>query len=127
MSGRREMAGPNTGSGVAKRLCASATAVMRNLRMLRESAVFDPTRPRTDPLLPRGVERLLLRFFGRPVQCAACGRQLFLVLPIVWRGEVWLIGAYDHLVSSSFTSSETLEFRHGRLDQCPAPDRPWVR
>jgi hypothetical protein len=94
--------------------------------MLRQSAVFDPTRPRTDPLLPRGVERLLLRILGRPILCAACGRRLFVALPIVWRGELWLIGAYDHLVRSSFTSSETLEFRHGQLDECPAPERPWI-
>ena len=102
------------------------TRIGRNLRLLRESAAIDPRRPRTDPLLPRGVERALLRLLGRWVSCAACGRPLIRTFPLVWRGELWLIGAYDNLVRVSFNSSETLEFRHARLDECPSPERPWV-
>ena len=80
-----------------------------------------------DPQLPRWAERLLLLLFGRRLRCAACGRELFVALPIVWRGRVWLIGAYDHLVRIRFSSSETIELRHAQLDECPAPERPWVR
>ncbi len=101
-------------------------ALARNVRMLQRSAVLDSSKPRKDPMLPRGLERLLLRALGRPIVCAACGRTMFVGLPVVWRGEVWLIGAHDNLVRAAFSSSETLEFRHGQLDQCPAPDRPWV-
>ena len=98
----------------------------RNLRMLRESAAFNRRRPRTDPLLPRGAERALVRVFGRTISCAECGRPLFRAVPLVWRGRVWILGAYDSLVRVSFDSSETLELRHARLDECPSPDRPWV-
>jgi hypothetical protein len=118
------MAGLKTGSVRSRR---RSGAVATNLRLLRESAVFDASRPRTDPLLPRGAERLLLRLFGRPIRCSACGREMFVALPLVWRGELWLIGAHSHLVSVSFSSSETLEFRHGELERCPSPERPWVR
>jgi hypothetical protein len=82
--------------------------------------------PRPDRRLPLGIERLLLKLFGRPINCAACGRRLFVGLPLVWRGEVWLIGAYDHMVRVSFGSSQVMEFRHAALDECPAPERPWV-
>jgi hypothetical protein len=80
-----------------------------------------------DPRVSRGVERLLLRLLGRRIKCAECGRDLFRGFPIVWRGRVWLIGAYDHLVRFEFSSSETIEFRHAQLDQCPSPERPWVQ
>jgi hypothetical protein len=119
------MAGSKTGSGVRERWRSGPVAT--NVRQLRESAVFDASRPRTDPLLPRGAERLLLRLLGRPLRCGACGREICTALPLVWRGEVWLIGAHGHLVSVSFSSSETLEFRHGELERCPSPERPWVR
>ena len=102
-------------------------SIATNLRLLRRSAVFDRSAPRTDPLLPRGIERVVLRILGRPVACTECGRELFVGFPVVWRGELWLIGAYDNLVRVTFSSSETMEFRHARLDQCPSPDRPWVR
>jgi hypothetical protein len=89
-------------------------------------ASLDRSGPRPDPRLPLGVERPLLRLFGRPIECADCGRQLFTGLPLAWRGEVWLIGAYDHQVRVSWASSQMMEFRHALLDECPAPERPWV-
>jgi hypothetical protein len=98
----------------------------RNVRLLRESAAFDRRKPRRDPLLPRGAERAFVRAFGRTLTCSECGRPLFRTVPIVWRGRVWLVGAYDNLVRVSFDSSETMEFRHARLDECPSPERPWV-
>jgi|1186.fasta_scaffold730701_2 hypothetical protein len=79
-----------------------------------------------DPLLPRGVERVVLRLFGRPITCAACGRRLFVGLPLAFRGKVWLIGAYNEVVHVSFVSSERMEFRHAHLDGCAAPERPWA-
>ena len=102
--------------------------VTTNVAILRESlaADRDPEQPRPDPFLPDGIQRLLVRALGRPIVCAACGRQIFKGLPLVWRGQVWLIGAYDHAVRVSFTSSETLEFRHAQIDECPAPERPWI-
>ena len=105
---------------------AALQRVARNVRMLRESAAFSRRRPRTDPLLPRGAERALVRVFGRTIECAECGRPLFRAVPLVWRGRVWVAGAYDSLVRVSFDSSETLELRHARLDECPSSDRPWV-
>jgi hypothetical protein len=89
-------------------------------------ASLDRPGPRPDPRLPLGIERLLLKLFGRPIRCAGCGREMFVGLPLVWRGELWLIGAYDHQVRVSWTSSQTMELRHALLDECPAPERPWV-
>ncbi|HKN67166.1 MAG TPA: hypothetical protein VJW73_12880 [Gemmatimonadaceae bacterium] len=89
-------------------------------------ATLDEAGLPADPLLPRGVERIVLRLLGRPVVCAACGRQLFKGLPLVWRGKVWLIGAYNETVHVSFVSSERMEFRHAHVDGCATPDRPWV-
>jgi hypothetical protein len=79
-----------------------------------------------DPLLPLGVQRIMLRVLGRPIICADCGRELFRGLPLAWRGQVWLIGAYDHDVHVSFVSSERMEFRHAHLDGCATSERPWV-
>lgn len=79
----------------------------------------------------RRLARLALRAFllvvGRPLVCADCGRRLFVAFPVVWRGRVKLIGARESHVRVSFHSKDTLELRHVELDQCPAPDRPWVR
>jgi hypothetical protein len=94
---------------------------------LRESiATFDTVSERQDPLLPRGVQRLLLRILGRPIKCTGCGRTIFVGLPIVWRGQLLLLGAYQHVVKVSFATSDTMEFRHAYAGECPAPERPWV-
>lgn len=99
----------------------------RAIAQFREGmASLDGPGPRPDPRLPLWIERVLLRLFGRPVKCAECGRTLFSGLPLVWRGELWLIGAYDHEVRVSWVSSQMMEFRHAHLDACPAPERPWV-
>jgi hypothetical protein len=107
-----------------------ATAVRGTARALgqfRESvASLDGPGPRPDPRLPLGIERLLLKLFGRPIDCAACGRRLFVGLPLVWRGELWLLGACDQQVRVSFVSTQTMVFTHTQLDECPAPERPWV-
>jgi hypothetical protein len=92
----------------------------------RSLAAIDGPGPRPDPQLPRGIEWLLLKLLGRPITCAACGKPLFVGLPLVWRGELWLIGAYDHQVRVSFVSSQTMEFTHVELDQCATPARPWA-
>jgi hypothetical protein len=73
------------------------------------------------------VRRALLLVFGRSIVCAECGRRLCVAIPVVWRGELRLIGADDALVRIAFRWTETLEFRHVELDRCPAPQRPWVR
>jgi hypothetical protein len=85
------------------------------------------------PLGPRVRKRLrdtargaVLAVLGRRLHCAACGRELFVALPIVWRGRVKLIGARESNVRVEFSAKDTLELRHLELDQCPAPDRPWV-
>lgn len=99
----------------------------RALADFREGmASIDGPGPRPDPRLPLGLERLLLRLFGRTIKCADCGRELFTALPLVWRGELWLIGAYEHEVRVSWVSSQMMEFRHTHLDECPTPERPWA-
>ncbi len=99
----------------------------RALAQFRETVatLYGPG-PRPDPRLPLGIERVLLKLFGRPIRCADCGREIFVGLPLVWRGELWLIGAYDHQVRVAWASTQTMEFRHAQLDECPAPERPWV-
>ena len=89
-------------------------------------ATLERGEERPDPLLPRGIERVLLRMLGRPIVCAECGRRMFVAVPFVWRGKLWLFGAYEHVVRASFASSEALEFRHAQLDECPSAERPWV-
>jgi len=80
-----------------------------------------------DPFLPRGLERLVVRLFGRQIRCAECGRELFKGVPFLWRGKLWLFGAYEHVIRVSFVSSEAMEFRHAQLDECPSSERPWVQ
>ena len=100
---------------------------LRWIAYLRESiATFDTVSERQDPLLPRGLERLLLRMLGRPIKCTDCGRTIFVGLPLVWRGQLLLLGAYQHVVKVAFTTSDTMEFRHAYAGECPSPDRPWV-
>ena len=77
--------------------------------------------------LGRRGEALLLRLFGRPLRCAECGRVLFDGIPVVWRGRLRVFGARESHVRVAFAAKDTLELRHVELDQCPAPDRPWVK
>jgi hypothetical protein len=72
-----------------------------------------------------GALRALLWVLGRDLACATCGRPLFRGLPIVWRGELKVIGATEP-VRVAFRARNTLEFRHVELDRCPSPERPWV-
>ena len=51
---------------------------------------------------------------------------MFIGLPLVWRGELWVIGAYDHELRVSWVTTQTMEFSHVRLDECRAPERPWA-
>ncbi|MEA2399061.1 MAG: hypothetical protein QOK25_2617 [Thermoleophilaceae bacterium] len=76
--------------------------------------------------LARGVEWAFLRLVGRQLICAECGRRLLVAFPVVWRGRVRVIGAREYNVRVSFRDKTSLEFRHMELDQCPAPERPWV-
>lgn len=97
------------------------------LAYLRESiTTFDNVPERQDPLLPRGLERLLLRILGRPIQCTECGQTIFVGLPIVWRGQLLLFGAHQHVVRVSFASSDSMQFRHAYAGECPSPERPWI-
>ena len=112
--------------GRARNPAEAAAAVRRNVKWLRRSLADVDAAETPDPILPTGITRLLLRLFGRPIVCAECGRRMFVALPLVWRGRLWMIGAYDNLFHVSFVSSERMEFRHGQLDQCPAASRPWV-
>jgi hypothetical protein len=75
----------------------------------------------------RGAEAALLRALGRPLRCAECDRVLFRGIPFVWRGRLRIVGARESHVRIAFTAKDTLELRHVELDQCPSPDRPWVR
>jgi hypothetical protein len=76
--------------------------------------------------LSRGAERAFLRVVGRQLICAECGRRLLVAFPVVWRGRVRVIGAREYNIRVSFRDKTSLEFRHMELDQCPAPERPWV-
>ncbi|HEX8646066.1 MAG TPA: hypothetical protein VF715_04145 [Thermoleophilaceae bacterium] len=83
--------------------------------------------PRVRRRLRDEARRAVLAAFGRPLRCATCGRELFVALPVVWRGQVKLIGARESDVHVAFAAKDTLELRHAELDACPAPERPWVR
>jgi hypothetical protein len=87
--------------------------------------VSDPLHVRVRIRARREALRALLRVVGRDLNCAACGRPLFRGRPIVWRGELKVIGATEP-VRVAFGSRDTLEFRHVELDHCPSPERPWV-
>jgi hypothetical protein len=52
---------------------------------------------------------------------------MFRALPIVRNGRLRVLGAFENLVRVSFDTKDTLEFRHGHLDECPSPERPWAR
>lgn len=83
--------------------------------------------PRVRRRLRNAARGAVLAVFGRRLRCAVCGRELFVALPVVWRGRVKLIGARESNVRVAFATKDTLELRHLELDQCPAPERPWVR
>jgi hypothetical protein len=87
----------------------------------------ETVRARAGRRLREEAKRALVRVLGRRVRCAECGRHLCRLIPIVWRGELRLIGAAGHNVRVTFKDKESLEFRHLELDRCPTPDRPWVR
>ena len=88
--------------------------------MSRSLRVRLEDRARRDPV------RALVWVFGRKIVCASCGRVIMRAIPVVWRGQVRLIGAREHNVRVAFSSKEDLSFRHVELDRCPAPERPWV-
>jgi hypothetical protein len=69
------------------------------------------------------------RALGRRVRCAACGRPLFVALPVIWRGKLVLVGlrVQEPLVRVRFHERDSLEFFHGELDLCPTDERPWAR
>jgi hypothetical protein len=69
-------------------------------------------------MLRRAVKRLVL-FGARPVHCELCGEVLFSARPIVWRGEVKVLGAEQALVRVDFASMNRLVFRHLEADRCP--------
>ena len=75
------------------------------------------------------AERAVARVFGRRVRCAECGRPLFKALPVVWRGELVLLGlrVQEPLVRVRFSQPDRLEFLHGELDLCRTEERPWAR
>ena len=83
--------------------------------------------PRVQRRLRNGARRALLAALGRRLRCAECGRELFVALPVVWRGRLKLIGARESTVRVAFATKDTLELRHAELDSCPSPERPWVR
>lgn len=85
------------------------------------------SREREQKHMWRALERVLLRALGRPVVCAECGQPMFRALPIVRNGRLRVLGAFENLVRVSFDTKDTLEFRHGHLDECPSPERPWAR
>ena len=72
------------------------------------------------------VRRMVLAVVGRPINCASCGRRLFLALPFTWRGRLIVIGAKECNVRVSFDREDSLQFRHLELDACPSPERPWL-
>ena len=73
--------------------------------------------------MQRTVKRLVLRVFGRQVRCEVCGAPLFTGVPIVWRGELRLIGAERADVRVDFASMTRLVFAHSVPGECgrPAP------
>ena len=83
---------------------------------------------RIDRRLRDESRRALLRVFGRPIVCAACGRTIFRAIPVVRNGRLKLIGAArpQHNVHIEFEEPQVLRFRHVELDRCPSPERPWV-
>jgi len=105
---------------------ALAGGIARNVKQLRRNLSELDSQPGPDPIVPAGMMRAILRTLGRPIVCSECGRTMFVALPVVWRGQIWMIGAYGHLFHVTFASSERIEFRHAQLDECPAPSRPWV-
>lgn len=70
--------------------------------------------------MQQAVKRVILAVLGRPVRCEECGEPLFTGLPILWRGEVRLIGAERARVRVDFASMNRLVFAHALPDECPA-------
>lgn len=66
------------------------------------------------------VKRAVVGAVGRPIRCELCGELLVKAIPVIWKGEVKLIGAEEALVAVDFASMNRLVFRHVEAGDCPA-------
>jgi len=76
--------------------------------------------------LKQRVKRAILAVCGRRVRCELCHEVLVTAAPIIWKGEVRLIGAEKEVVAVDFASMNRLVFRHAEAGACAA-QRPGPR
>ena len=74
---------------------------------------------RTETLKP-AVKRLALSVFGRRLRCELCDEVLVTAAPIIWKGQVKLIGAEGSFIAVDFASMNRLAFRHAEAGACAA-------
>jgi hypothetical protein len=66
------------------------------------------------------AKRVILGICGRRLRCELCDEVLVTAAPIIWRGELKLIGAERMLIAVDFASMNRLTFRHAEAGACPA-------
>lgn len=75
--------------------------------------------PRDD--VKRRIKLSAIALVGRPIRCEVCDEILVKAIPIIWKGEVKVIGAEAGLVAVDFASMNRLVFRHVEVAACQAP------
>ncbi|MGK2937808.1 MAG: hypothetical protein ACSLFR_08395 [Solirubrobacteraceae bacterium] len=68
----------------------------------------------------RTVKLAVVAIAGRPIRCEVCGEVMVKAIPIIWKGDVKLIGAEAGLVAVDFASMNRLVFRHVEVGACAA-------
>ena len=57
---------------------------------------------------------------GRPVKCTKCGRSLGRLIPVLWRGKIYMFGLHGTWVRALFTSQFRMEFVCAKDSGCCA-------
>ncbi len=68
----------------------------------------------------RKLKLAVVAVAGRPIRCEVCDEVMVKAIPIIWKGDVKLIGAEAGLVAVDFASMNRLVFRHVEAGACPA-------
>jgi hypothetical protein len=68
----------------------------------------------------RALKRAIIAVAGRPLRCELCDAVLTTAAPIVFRGQLLLVGLEREFVAVDFTAMNRLVFRHAQVGACRA-------
>jgi hypothetical protein len=68
----------------------------------------------------RALKHAIIAVAGRPLRCELCDEVLTTAAPIVFRGQLLLVGLEREFVAVDFTAMNRLVFRHAQAGACRA-------